>query len=35
VWSGAGLLATKLVHGRARAPPRQTWREAVDEGRVR
>jgi hypothetical protein len=24
---------TKMVHGRARAPPRQTWRVAVNEGR--
>ena len=28
-------METKMVHGRARAPPRQTWRVAVDEGRVR
>jgi hypothetical protein len=33
--SGAGLLATEMVHGRARAPPRQTWRVAVNEGRLR
>ena len=26
---------TEMVHGRARAPPRQTWRVAVDEGRLR
>ncbi len=25
--------ATEMVHGRARAPPRQTWRVAVNEGR--
>jgi len=24
-----------MVHGRAREPPRQTWRVAVDEGRLR
>jgi len=30
--SGAGLLPTEMVHGRARAPPRQTWRVAVNEG---
>ena len=23
-----------MVHGRARAPPRQTWRVALDEGRL-
>ena len=27
--------STEMVHGRARAPPRQTWRVAVDEGRLR
>jgi hypothetical protein len=26
---------TEMVHGRARAPPRQTWRVSVDEGRLR
>ncbi len=26
--------ATEMVHGRARAPPRQTWCVAVDAGRL-
>jgi len=25
-------LGTEMVHGRAGAPPRQTWRVAVNEG---
>jgi len=31
----SGDPGTEMVHGRARAPPRQTWRVAVDEGRLR
>jgi len=27
----AGRRSTEMVHGRARAPPRQTWRVAVNE----
>jgi hypothetical protein len=31
----ATISTTEMVHGRAREPPRQTWRVAVDEGRLR
>jgi hypothetical protein len=31
----ATLSTTEMVHGRAREPPRQTWRVAVEEGRLR
>jgi hypothetical protein len=31
----ATISTTEIVHGRVREPPRQTWRVAVDEGRLR
>jgi len=32
-WRGSDT--TEMVHGRARAPPTQTWRVVVNEGRLR